>query len=1048
MASYVEVPQAIAKLDWGMSFQRTGKFPIDRSSMFSSYADAVKYAAGDATNPDERGLCGSSYVGQIITVFENDAVTVYKIEADRSLSEVGTATAGDGKSITLSEDGILSIVGFEGATEGQQPRIVNKGTAEAPDLQIEWYTPDTSTVDGLAATVGSLKETVDGVISEEGEVTKEGLVHKVAGLEESKANKSDVYTKTEIDGKLTGALHYKGSKESFQALLDEVTAGTLTPATGDVYNIVAAGGTDASGVAINAGDNVIYNGTGWDVSTGTIDLSGYYTKTEVDTELDKKVDKVEGSSLMTTEQAERLAEVTKTEASETNGNIKIDGVETTIYTLPTADADTLGGIKTSTANNAISVDENGVASVNKVDASKIDGVVAEASKVTNSISIGTKTFDGSANVEITADDIPLPEDVVTNSDVATADVAGVVKSTTAQDGVNVGVDGTMTVNDISASKVKGVVSEAAKVTNTLTAGTKTFDGSANVEITADDLGAALATDLDNYVQKTDIATAETAGIVKASTAKDNINVAADGTMSINTISGSKVDGAVATATNAEKLGEVASGDILVDGGNGQVKSAAAADKLASAQNINITGDVSGTASFDGTAAADINVTLKEVGTAGTYTKVTTDANGRVTAGENLSVADIPNLTLEKITDSGALAAKDKVARTDIDTAFEADIQALETDSHKHDNKAVLDGIAASDVTHWNETYAAIDNKADKGTTLSDYGITDAYTKEEINGKLTGALHYKGTKDTFQVLTDEVTAGTLTPELGDVWNITNAGGTDASGVAINAGDNVIYNGTGWDVSSGTIDLSGYYTKTQTDELLNTKAAKTTVDGINDRTGALETKVGDDTQGLVKDVADLKSDVSDAKSDIADINTAIGADETSGLRKKIADNTAAIETLNGDDTVTGSVKQLVAASATELNNAITNITKDGGTIDTKVSDAVTAHNNATDAHADLFAAKQNKAIQTTITFDVADFVETEDGPAAYKATKAVAGLDTTKDYAPAISPTMASCAAVVAAQFYPTAEVTAGELTLYCVNAPTAAIVVNGTFTEIQ
>ena len=33
-----------SKLDWAMPFQRTGKFPLDRSSIFSSYADALKYA--------------------------------------------------------------------------------------------------------------------------------------------------------------------------------------------------------------------------------------------------------------------------------------------------------------------------------------------------------------------------------------------------------------------------------------------------------------------------------------------------------------------------------------------------------------------------------------------------------------------------------------------------------------------------------------------------------------------------------------------------------------------------------------------------------------------------------------------------------------------------------------------------------------------------------------------------------------------------------------------------------------------------------------------
>ena len=89
MANYTE--NFGSKLDWAMPFQRTGAFPIDRSSEFSSYADAVKYAAGNTADPDSRGLCGTSYIGQVITVYENDEVNLYQIQADRSIKKVGSA---------------------------------------------------------------------------------------------------------------------------------------------------------------------------------------------------------------------------------------------------------------------------------------------------------------------------------------------------------------------------------------------------------------------------------------------------------------------------------------------------------------------------------------------------------------------------------------------------------------------------------------------------------------------------------------------------------------------------------------------------------------------------------------------------------------------------------------------------------------------------------------------------------------------------------------------------------------------------------------------
>jgi phage-related tail fiber protein len=49
-------------------------------------------------------------------------------------------------------------------------------------------------------------------------------------------------------------------------------------------------------------------------------------------------------------------------------------------------------------------------------------------------------------------------------------------------------------------------------------------------------------------------------------------------------------------------------------------------------------------------AGTTSLTLASVGTAGTYTKVTTDAKGRVTSGTTLAAADIPTLTAAKISD--------------------------------------------------------------------------------------------------------------------------------------------------------------------------------------------------------------------------------------------------------------------------------------------------------------------------------------------------------------------------------------------------------------
>ncbi len=89
-------------------------------------------------------------------------------------------------------------------------------------------------------------------------------------------------------------------------------------------------------------------------------------------------------------------------------------------------------------------------------------------------------------------------------------------------------------------------------------------------------------------------------------------------------------------------------------------------------------------------------------------------------------------------------------------------------------------------------------KQSPATSLAGYGITDAYTKTEINSMVSSVLHYKGTKTNYS---DLPTTGNV---IGDVWNIETANAMHN----VRAGDNVAWNGTAWDVLAGTIDLSGY------------------------------------------------------------------------------------------------------------------------------------------------------------------------------------------------------------------------------------------------
>jgi len=82
----------------------------------------------------------------------------------------------------------------------------------------------------------------------------------------------------------------------------------------------------------------------------------------------------------------------------------------------------------------------------------------------------------------------------------------------------------------------------------------------------------------------------------------------------------------------------------------------------------------GTGLVDGAGATGTNITssgtikMPNVGTAGTYAKVTTDAQGRVTAGAALAEADIPNLTAAGKVSGGAVSGSINVGAGNTVTA--------------------------------------------------------------------------------------------------------------------------------------------------------------------------------------------------------------------------------------------------------------------------------------------------------------------------------------------------------------------------------------------
>lgn len=143
----------------------------------------------------------------------------------------------------------------------------------------------------------------------------------------------------------------------------------------------------------------------------------------------------------------------------------------------------------------------------------------------------------------------------------------------------------------------------------------------------------------------------------------------------------------------------------------------------------------------------------------------------------------------------------------------------------------------------------IDGKANSADTLAGYGITDAYTMEEINSKISSVYKPAGSL---------AFAGLPVPSadnLGNVYNVTDAFTTSAAfvegaGKKHPAGTNVVVIAVGeefkFDVLAGFVDLSGYVPKNGTDRLM-TEAEGTKLGNIAEGATKVEKS---DTNGNVK------------------------------------------------------------------------------------------------------------------------------------------------------------------------------------------------------
>lgn len=169
--------------DVAVSIKRGNPLPLDADSIFDSYTALETYAADVL-----------AYPGQVVAVVNADSTGIYYLDQNLAIKPVGIIPTGDGKSIEVTADGVISVMGISTAESLTLPRM------KADKSGIEWV-PVSSVVQGD----GNDNTTYEFELNEAGTgfkvTTKFNGVAVEGGVFEFNP---DIYTKNEVDELVEG----------------------------------------------------------------------------------------------------------------------------------------------------------------------------------------------------------------------------------------------------------------------------------------------------------------------------------------------------------------------------------------------------------------------------------------------------------------------------------------------------------------------------------------------------------------------------------------------------------------------------------------------------------------------------------------------------------------------------------------------------------------------------------------------------------------------------------------------------------------------------
>lgn len=369
-------------LDFAVAFSRQTAFPLDAKSYFES----LELAQAAAATAQEAGSSETVYYfGQTIAVVENSKATLYVIQPDKTLKEVGGNVLIDENAFTKTTDGKLSLLGFADAVGGAQ-------LVKTEDGKISWVKPDTTTVEGLSTAIESLKTVVgddkSGLVKQvadnkaaievlNGDSAKEGSVayqiaQIVAGAPTSFDTLKEIADWINTHGNDATAMNSqintnKDDITSLKGLVGETSVasqidGALKVDGADKYALASHSHEISNITGLQTALNSKAAATVVEALQGTVnELSGKAHKHANKTVLDS----------ITTEKINNwdAAQVNILEA------ISIGGIDAPIsdkkVDIPVATAEKLGVVKGSSAKDQIAVDADGIMSINTVSLSKV-----------------------------------------------------------------------------------------------------------------------------------------------------------------------------------------------------------------------------------------------------------------------------------------------------------------------------------------------------------------------------------------------------------------------------------------------------------------------------------------------------------------------------------------------------------------------------------------------------------------------------------------------------------------------------------------------------